>query len=161
MLVYSVIVLVQFCCLQKFHLWLIFVGHSSQSAYGQMLLLQLLMGWINHWNFDMLCFHKHRKQRLTAVGIRYADHVTPLYPQKLALTSQTGGRSVDIVRSRTKATEFFFYFYKQIPMVPRESEVVVMRWLKASLSYIGEISPTRCNNCVFYSQWLYSTCFGW
>ena len=27
--------------------------------------------------------------------------------------------------------------------------------------YSGEISPTRCNNCVFYSQWLYSTCFGW
>ena len=25
----------------------------------------------------------------------------------------------------------------------------------------GEISPTRCNNCVFYSQWLYSTCFRW
>jgi hypothetical protein len=44
--------------------------------------------------------------------------VTPLYPQKLALTSPTGGgRSVGIVRSRTKATEllfgagaFFFYF---------------------------------------------------
>jgi hypothetical protein len=30
-----------------------------------------------------------------------------LYPQKLALTSQTsGGRSVDIVRSRTEAAEF-------------------------------------------------------
>ena len=27
--------------------------------------------------------------------------------------------------------------------------------------YIGEISPTRCNNCVFYSQWLYATGFGW
>jgi len=26
--------------------------------------------------------------------------------------------------------------------------------------HIGEISPTRCKNCVFYSQWLYSTCFG-
>jgi len=26
--------------------------------------------------------------------------------------------------------------------------------------YSGEISPTRYNNCVFYSQWLYSTCFG-
>ena len=25
----------------------------------------------------------------------------------------------------------------------------------------GEISPTRCNNCVFHSHWLYSTCFGW
>jgi hypothetical protein len=33
--------------------------------------------------------------------------VTPLYPQKLALTSPTGGgRSVGIVRSRTKAMEF-------------------------------------------------------
>jgi len=43
------------------------------------------------------------------VGTRCADHVTPLYSQKLALTSPTGGgRSVGIVRSRTKATEFFF-----------------------------------------------------
>ena len=42
------------------------------------------------------------------MGNRCADHVTPLYPQKLALTSPTGGgRSVGIVRVRTKATEFF------------------------------------------------------
>ena len=49
----------------------------------------------------------------TAVGTRCADHVTPLYPQKLALTSPTGGgRSVGIVRSRTKATEFsLVYMY--------------------------------------------------
>ena len=51
------------------------------------------------------------ENRLTAVGIRCADHVTPLYPQKLALTSPTGGgRSVGIVRSRTKATEFVIQF---------------------------------------------------
>jgi len=50
---------------------------------------------------------RSRKQRLTAVGTRCADHVTPLYSQKLALTSPTGGgRSVGIVRVRTKATEF-------------------------------------------------------
>jgi hypothetical protein len=50
---------------------------------------------------------RSRKQRLTAVGTRCADHVTPLYAQKLALTLPTGGgRSVGIVRSRTKATEF-------------------------------------------------------
>ena len=43
------------------------------------------------------------------MGTRCADHVTPLYPQKLALTSPTGsGRSVGIVRARTKATEFSF-----------------------------------------------------
>ena len=43
------------------------------------------------------------------MGIRCADHVTPLYPKKLALTLPTGGgRSVGIVRSRTKATELFF-----------------------------------------------------
>jgi len=43
------------------------------------------------------------------VGTRCADHVTPLYPQKLALTSPIGGgRSVGIVRVRTKTTEFCF-----------------------------------------------------
>ena len=53
---------------------------------------------------------RSRKQRLTAVGTRCADRVTPPYPQKLALTSPTGGgRSVGIVRVRTKATEFKFF----------------------------------------------------
>ena len=48
--------------------------------------------------------------RLTAVGTRCADHVTPLYPQKLALTSPTGGgRSVGIVRMRTETTELVLF----------------------------------------------------
>jgi len=52
---------------------------------------------------------RSRKERLTAVGTRCADHVTPVYPQKLAVTSPTGGgRSVAIVRSQTNATEFSF-----------------------------------------------------
>jgi hypothetical protein len=47
-----------------------------------------------------------RKSRLTAVGIRCAEHATPPIRKKLALTSPTcGGRSVGIVRLRTKATE--------------------------------------------------------
>jgi len=45
------------------------------------------------------------------VGNRCANHVTPLYPQKSALTSPTGGgRSDGMVRSRTKATEFSLVF---------------------------------------------------
>jgi hypothetical protein len=39
-------------------------------------------------------------------GVRHADYATHLYPQKFALTlSTSGGRSVGIVHSRTKATE--------------------------------------------------------
>jgi hypothetical protein len=50
---------------------------------------------------------------ITDVGISHADNATPLYPQKLALTSPTrGDRSVGIVRSRTQATEFFILLCK-------------------------------------------------
>ena len=59
-----------------------------------------------------------QKTEINGRGDRCADHVTPLYPQKLALTSPTGGgRSVGIVRSRTKTTEFFFvkqYVYSEV-----------------------------------------------
>jgi hypothetical protein len=48
-----------------------------------------------------------RKSSLTAVGIRCADHATTSIPKILALSSPIcGGRSVSIVRLRTKATEF-------------------------------------------------------
>jgi len=53
------------------------------------------------------------------VGTRCADHMTPLYPQKLALTSPTGGgRSVGIVRLRTKATEFVCLFVSNLSRPP-------------------------------------------
>jgi hypothetical protein len=44
---------------------------------------------------------------ITAVGIRHADHVAPINPQKLALGSPTsGGRLDGIVLLRTQTTEF-------------------------------------------------------
>jgi hypothetical protein len=53
----------------------------------------------------------------TAVGICHADHVAPLYQQKLALTSPTsGGCSVGIVRSRTQTTEFVCFLIMEVTM---------------------------------------------
>jgi hypothetical protein len=55
-----------------------------------------------------------RAVRTAASGIRVninyiGHHATPLYPQKLALTSpRSAGRSVGIVRWRTKATELVY-----------------------------------------------------
>ena len=47
----------------------------------------------------------------------------------------------------------------------RHRRVAIVSWGVQDLCFLevcsGEISPTRCNICVFYSQWLYSTCFGW
>ena len=69
------------------------------------------------------------------MGICCADHVTHLYPQKLALASPIGGgRSVGIVRSRTKATEFFLcslIFLLDLYSLPSIVRVVKsrrMRW---------------------------------
>jgi hypothetical protein len=53
--------------------------------------------------------------RLTTVGIRCADHAPPSIRKKLSLTSPaSGGRSVGIVRSRTKAMAFSFLFVTPI-----------------------------------------------
>jgi hypothetical protein len=44
---------------------------------------------------------------IMAIGIHHADYETLLYPQKLALTSQTSrSRSVGIVCSQTQVMEF-------------------------------------------------------
>ena len=66
------------------------------------------------------------------MGTRCADHVTPLYPQKLALTSPTGGgRSVGIVRSRTKATEFSLVLaIKTVQLKKRKQMEAVVPWFE-------------------------------
>ena len=73
------------------------------------------------------------------MGTRCADHVTPLYPQKLALTSPTGGgRSVDIVRSRTKATEFSLVFSVYIIVLLGGTGVLFSKWNREVLkNYMG------------------------
>jgi hypothetical protein len=49
---------------------------------------------------------------ITAIWEPPTDYATPLYPQKLAVNSATsGGRSVGIVRSRTKVTELLLKLF--------------------------------------------------
>ena len=88
---------------------------------------------------------RSRKQRLMAVGTRCADHVSPLYPQKLALTSPTGGgRSVGIVRVRTKVTEFSFVYKMWIIQEPNMLEL----WNKL---HFEEKKNGECIPCLKYS----------
>jgi hypothetical protein len=76
-----------------------------------------------------------QKSENTAAGIRHAEHVAPLYPPKLALTSPTsGGRSVGIVCSRTKAMELLFtiitraqdYHSLAIKTIPNASKLITL-----------------------------------
>jgi len=95
------------------------------------------------------------------VGTRCADHVTPLYPQNLALTSPTGGgRSVGVVRSRTKATEFSF-IYNNIP----ETHHVTTVYSVATVLYLQFVLHVMlfrpCNIYYYYYsvlRWLYKLC---
>ena len=65
---------------------------------------------------------------------RCAKHVTPLYPQKLALTSPTGGgRSVGMVRSLTKATE--------LSLVYRNSTQIKFKFYAAS-AHVNDINDS-------------------
>jgi len=78
------------------------------------------------------------------VGNRCADHVTPLYPQKLALTSPTGGgRSVGIVRVRTKATEYAYRAYGVKPLSCRLLKYSTINDIFASGTFISRYGIFR------------------
>ena len=84
----------------------------------------------------------------TALGNRCADHMAPLYPQKLALTSPTGGgRSVGIVPSRTKATEIYYYGLQSVSLKYSEQELEVLQFPKGRVM-IGTLVKARNKLCV-------------
>jgi hypothetical protein len=66
---------------------------------------------------------RSRKPRLTAVGIRCADHVTPSTRKIRHYFADSGGRSVGVVRLRTKTTEFSFSF--STVMVKEDLEILM------------------------------------
>jgi hypothetical protein len=75
------------------------------------------------------------KTEINGVGNSFRWPRNTLYPQKFSLNSPTsGGRSVGIVRLRTKATEFsFFFFFKFLvhcPLCRRATRHVLTRVAK-------------------------------
>ena len=85
------------------------------------------------------------------MGIRRADHVTPFYPQNLALTSLTGGgRSVGIVRSRTKATEFIMILCISLSLPFVSSDVPC---------YISLIGVTHGRSITFFIPRMCFNCY--
>ena len=44
---------------------------------------------------------------------------------------------------------------------PHQNRPIHLIFVVPCIMLNSEIIPTRCNNCVYSSQWLYSTCFGW
>jgi len=85
--------------------------------------------------------------------------VTPLYPQKLALTSPTGGgRSVGIVRSRTKATEFSFLLHIRITLASRSTVCLanlMAAWLSNKLAGLS-CSPSPITSLPATNHWFLS-----
>jgi hypothetical protein len=80
------------------------------------------------------------ENREYGVGILRADHATPFYQQKFALTSPTsGGRSVGIVRLRSKVMELcYVYETAKITVGTEILAVMVMR------NYVfWDITPLR------------------
>jgi hypothetical protein len=85
-----------------------------------------------------------RKSRLTAVGIRCADHATPSIRRNLALTSPTcGGRLVGIVRLRTKATENAYETSETLPTSTQRKHPRTERQKKEVIDLLCCI-PTEC-----------------
>ena len=94
------------------------------------------------------------------MGIRCADHVTPLYPQKLALTSPTGGgRSVGIVRSRTKATEFFFFFRLVVPSSVETTSLALIASIRPKLVPFIKLFASSVGTAVLFLLQKASLCF--
>jgi hypothetical protein len=84
--------------------------------------------------------------------MRSIDHATPLYPQKLALTSPTsGGRSVDIVRSRTKVTELVGCLLRKLPKT-----VVCNTICSVSLATVLYKEPIR--SAIYLLNWCCVPC---
>jgi hypothetical protein len=94
---------------------------------------------------DDLCTDRPIISRLRAVGIRCADHVTPSTRRSRHYFADSGGRSVGIVRLRTKATEFSFR-----PIIWRACVISNVAWIL-----------NKCSNAVPFLVELWSIELTW
>ena len=87
--------------------------------------------------------------------------------QQLAVTVTTGRKNIGMF-FRFPGCETLYYgsYAPRFPsnLLPPSSEKNNFSrdliFVVPCIMLNSEINPTRCNNCVYSSQWLYSTCFG-
>jgi hypothetical protein len=97
--------------------------------------------------FTLHCYSVSQARALSPVIMYFS-----LYPLKLALTSPTsGGRSVGIVRLRTKAPEFVYYVFLRsldrcVHGLCKKSETSEMRVVSAPVS--GTREADLASTCV-------------
>ena len=88
----------------------------------------------------------------------------PIIPSKVASKEENLG---DSTTSFVTIVSDFEFTIRISQTTPKFIGRVTLNYSQRNLIFVvpcimlnSEINPTRCNNCVYYSQWLYSTCFG-
>ena len=86
------------------------------------------------------------------------------FPNSLNKISFTPKRKVSSCSANFHKTHHFQLHYMQISHTEFYQiwiiNVEIIFVVPSIMLYSSEIIPTRCNNCIYSSQWLYSTCFG-
>ena len=113
---------------------------------------QRIAKWQNQW--DSTTKGLARKQFFPNIKDRLTNKIK-LTPNFTAIVS---------VHGKTKAYLHRFEIIES-PDCPcnggeQTVEHLILIFVVPCIMLNSEINPTRCNNCVYSSQWLYSTCFG-
>ena len=107
------------------------------------------------------CNNQQLFRAFTMINSCIQCHGTCLCPAKVNLQSSTSFCFVSgepMAPKRNCVTASFLIVSRRNNEFKKQNLIIVVSCITL---YSGEISPTRRNNCVFYLQWLYSTCFGW
>ena len=80
--------------------------------------------------------------------------------QPLVHNRACNGNTLPFIGVRRDGTRFFQVVQDRSKWQAVLDKLMNLIFVVPCIMVNSEIIPTRCNNCVYSSQWLYSTCFG-